>query len=65
MEERKLKAELEEQEKGKRLEIISVKKKSWELLRLCNDMIGEYEVGGKNEKCTEKVRTKRGMRKRN
>ena len=44
MEERKLKAELEEQEKGKRLEIISVKKKSWELLRLCKDIIGEYEV---------------------
>ena len=44
MEERKLKAELEEQEKGKRLKIISVKKKSWELLRLCKEIIGSLWI---------------------
>ena len=45
MEERKKKSDFEEAEKRKRLEIVSVKQKSWELLRICKEIIGEQGTG--------------------
>ena len=45
MEERKLRAEVEEMEKLKRMELIKVKQRSWVLLRLCKEIVGENETG--------------------
>ena len=52
-----MRAEVEEMEKLKRMELIKVKQGSWVLLRLCKEIVGENKTGwevGENEINSEK-----------